>query len=220
MEKKITNLLSIGDNIEVEIEKGSSFLKMKSDVVKVINDNIIAISTPIYKGTICPVSIGRNITIVFNKDNKGRFYFIGEVLDRKKKGNLTVLFVRKHSDIRYFQRRDFYRLSIVLNISLEIIENGVTVRTVPAISKDISGGGLRLITKEKIEKHTAVKCSIHLGNEVVEAFGKIVRCEPLPDSIIKYDVGISFTGIDEKNRSKVISFVFKSQRKIIKKGLV
>lgn len=220
MEKKITNLLSIGDNIEVEVEKGSSFLKMKSDVVKVISDNIVAISTPIYKGTIFPVSIGRNITIVFNKSNKGRFYFIGEVLDRKKKGNLTVLLVRKHSDIRHFQRRDFYRLSIVINISIEIIENGVTVRTVPAISKDISGGGLRLITKEKIEKHTTVKCNIHFDDEAIEAFGKIVRCDPMPDSMLKYDVGICFTSIDEKNRAKVISFVFESQRKIIKKGLV
>lgn len=220
MDKRITKLLNIGDNIEIEIEKGSSFLNMKSNVVKVISDGLIAIATPIHKGTIYPVSIGQNITVVFNKDNKGRFYFIGEVLDRKKKGNLTVLFVKKHSDIRHFQRRDFYRLSVVLNINLEIIENGATVKTVSAISKDISGGGLRLITKEKLPKHTAVKCNIHLDNEDIETFGKIVRCDPVPDSMLKYDVGISFTAIDEKNRSKIISFVFKSQRKIIKKGLV
>lgn len=220
MEKKITNLLNIGDNIEIEIEKGSSFLKMKSDIVKVLNDSIISISTPIYKGTIYPISVGSNVTIVFNKDSKGKFYFIGEIIDRKKKGNLTVLFVKKYSDIRHFQRRDFYRLSILLNINLEIIENGVTVKTVPAISKDISGGGLRIITKEKIQKHTAVKCIIYIDDEAIEALGKIVRCDPMPDSILKYDVGVSFTAIDEKNRSKIISFVFDSQRKIIKKGLI
>ncbi|MCT4564079.1 MAG: flagellar brake protein [Maledivibacter sp.] len=220
MEKKITNLLNIGDNIEIEIEKGSSFLKMKSDIVKVLNDSIISISAPIHKGTIYPISVGSNVTIVFNKDSKGKFYFIGEIIDRKKKGNLTVLFVKKHSDIRHFQRRDFYRLSILLNINLEIIENGVTVKTVPAISKDISGGGLRIITKEKIQKHTAVKCIIYIDDEAIEALGKIVRCDPMPDSILKYDVGVSFTSIDEKNRSKIISFVFDSQRKIIKKGLI
>lgn len=220
MEKKITNLLNIGDNIEIEIEKGSSFLKMKSDIVKVLNDSIISISTPIHKGTIYPISVGSNVTIVFNKDSKGKFYFIGEIIDRKKKGNLTVLFVKKYSDIRHFQRRDFYRLSILLNINLEIIENGVTVKTVPAISKDISGGGLRIITKEKIQKHTAVKCIIYIDDEAIEALGKIVRCDPMPDSILKYDVGVSFTAIDEKNRSKIISFVFDSQRKIIKKGLI
>lgn len=220
MEKKITTLLNIGDNIEIEIDKGNSFLNMKSNVVKVISDTVIAVSAPIHNGKIYPVAIGSNINIVFNKESKGRFYFMGEVTDRQKRDNITLLIVQKNSDIRHFQRRDFYRLNILLNIDIHIIENGALVKTIPAISKDISGGGIRIITKEKLEKHTSVKCSIVLDGELIEPIGKIIRCNPVPESIIKYDVGISFAAIDKKTRSKIISFVFKNQRKIIKKGLI
>lgn len=220
MEKKITTLLNIGDNIEIEVDKGNSFLNMKSNVVKVINDRMIAVSTPIHNGKIYPISIGSNINIVFSKDSKGIFYFIGEVMERKKEDNIRFLIVKKNSDIRHFQRRDFYRLNILLNIDIHVIENGEYIKTIPSISKDVSGGGIRIITKEKLEKHTTVKCSMILDAELIEPIGEIIRCNPVPESILKYDIGISFTAIDESTRSKIISFVFKNQRKIIKKGLI
>lgn len=220
MEKKISNLLKIGENIEVEIDNGESFLKMKSSIISVINDNRISIAMPIYKGKVYPIGIGKNVNVVFNKKDKGRFYFTAEAVDRMEKGNLKILTVDKISDVRHFQRRDFFRLNIVLNMSLEVIENGVPIKTIPAISKDISGGGLRVITKEKLSKHTGVKCIMRLDDNIVEPFGKVVRCESQADSMIKYDVGICFTAIDENIRSKIISFIFKNQRKLRKKGLI
>jgi len=220
LEKKISKLLKLGENIEIEIDNGESFLKMKSNIISVINDNRISISMPIYKGRIYPIAAGRRINVVFSKANKGTFYFTAEVVNRMEKENLKILLVKKISDIKHFQRRDFFRLSIVLNMDLEVIENGSPIKTIAAISKDISGGGLRLITREKLPKHTVVKCIMKLDNDVVEPFGKVVRCSPQADSIIKHDVGICFTAIDESIRSKIISFIFKNQRKLRKKGLI
>ncbi|WP_432400529.1 flagellar brake protein [Wukongibacter sp. M2B1] len=220
MEKKISKLLKLGENIEIEIDNGESFLKMKSTIISVINDNRISIAMPIYKGKIYPIATEEKIDIVFNKMNKGKFYFTGEVVSRMEKDNIKILLVKKISDIKHFQRRDFFRLNIVLNMDLEVIENGSPIKTISAISKDISGGGIRVITKEKLSKHTVVKCIIKLDNDVVEPFGKVIRCAPQADSIIKYDVGICFTTIDESIRSKIISFIFKNQRKLRKKGLI
>lgn len=221
MEKKITKLLEIGDNIEIEIDNGESFLRMKSEIISVINDCRVSLAMPIYQGRIYPVSVGGRFNIVFNKKNMGQFYFTAEVVKRMQKENLKLLVIEKKSDIRHFQRRDFFRLSILLNVNLEVIENGASVKTISAISKDISGGGIRLITKEKLPKHTVVKCNIILDDGiVVEPFGKVIRCEPQPDSMIKYDVGVCFTAIDEKLRSQIISFIFKNQRKLRKKGLM
>ncbi len=220
MDIKISDLLKIGDHIEIEIDNGESFLKMKSNVVSVVSDDRISVAMPIYKGKLYPISVGQIVNIVFTKANKGRIYFPAEALDRMEKGNLKILVVKKISDLKSFQRRNFFRLNIILNMNLEIIEKGVLVKTIPAITKDISGGGLRVIAKEKLSKHTIVKCKITLDNEVVEPFGEVVRCDPQPDSIIKYDLGISFTAIDEHIRSKIISFIFKNQRKLRKKGLI
>lgn len=220
LEKKISKLLKLGENIEIEIDNGESFLKMKSTIISVINDNRISIAMPIYKGKIYPIATEEKIDIVFNKMNKGKFYFTGEVVSRMEKDNIKILLVKKISDIKHFQRRDFFRLNIVLNMDLEVIENGLPIKTISAISKDISGGGIRVITKEKLSEHTVVKCIIKLDNDVVEPFGKIIRCAPQADSIIKYDVGICFTTIDESIRSKIISFIFKNQRKLRKKGLI
>lgn len=220
MEKKISELLNIGEKIEIEIDNEESFLKMKSTVVRVISDSEISVTIPIHQGKVYPLSIGRELDIVFHKENKGRFYFTGEVINRMERGNFKVAIVKKVSDIKYFQRRDFFRFNIVLDMDLEIFENGDVVKKISAVSKDISGGGLRLITKEALAINTVVKCIIFLDDKIIEPFGKVTRCVSLPDVIKKYEVGVCFTGIDEIIRSKIISFIFKSQRKLRKKGLI
>ncbi|MDK2917408.1 MAG: hypothetical protein PWQ37_141 [Candidatus Petromonas sp.] len=220
MDKNVSSLVKAGNRIEIEIEEAGSSIRMKSDVIKVTGNNTIAVSSPIYKGKIYPISNGSKISIIFYKKNTGKFYFLGEVVKRDHKNNLSILYIKKISDIFRLQRRSYFRLSIVLNLNIDIVENGTVIKSIPAISKDISGGGLRIICKEKVKEGTLVSCNIPIDDEQVKITGKIVRCEAIPDSINKHDIGIEFVSIDEKIRTKIISFIFDKQRKLIKKGLI
>ena len=61
MDNKISDLLKIGQNIEIEIDNGDSFLKMKSNIISVARDNRISVAMPIYKGKIYPIN--QNISL-------------------------------------------------------------------------------------------------------------------------------------------------------------
>jgi len=220
LDKNVSSLVKAGNRIEIEIEEAGSSIRMKSDVIKVTGNNTIAVSSPIYKGKIYPISNGSKINIIFYKKNTGKFYFLGEVVKKDHKNNLSILYIKKISDIFRLQRRSYFRLSIVLNLNIDIVENGTVIKSIPAISKDISGGGLRIICKEKVKEGILVSCNIPIDDEQVKIKGKIVRCKAISDSINKHDIGIEFVSIDEKIRTKIISFIFDKQRKLIKKGLI
>lgn len=221
MEKNISSLIKPGDNIEIEItKKDSNLLVMKSNVINTMTNNTVIISTPIHKGRIYPIQIGKKINIIFYKKNTGKYYFVGEVIKRANRKNLSIIYIKKVGSIHKMQRRDYFRLNIILNVDIEIIENDDFNKKIRAITKDISGGGLRIICKEKLNLYSLLKCTIPLENESIKINGEVVRCNLIPDSISRYDVGIKFIDVDETIRKKIISFIFKKQRKIIKKGLI
>ncbi|RKD27766.1 c-di-GMP-binding flagellar brake protein YcgR, contains PilZNR and PilZ domains [Caminicella sporogenes DSM 14501] len=221
MNSNISSLIKAGDNIEIEIiNKDLDSLTIKSTVANIHSDNVIVITTPIYKGRFYPIHVGKKLNVIFCKKNRGKYYFLGEVIKRENKDKIPLLYINKTGSIRKMQRREFFRLDIILNVIIEINNDENEVKQINAISKDISGGGIRIICKEKLNLNRLLKCIIPLDNETIELNGKVVRCQKVPDSISKYDIGIEFVDIDESIRKKIISFIFKKQRKIIKKGLI
>lgn len=221
MIKDISSLVSIGEKIEVEIEKGdSSYLRLKSEIINLLNDDTIIIASPIYQGKIYTLIHGSKTNIVINKKNTGKFYFAVELIKKERKDNLFLLHMKKISDISKLQRRSYYRLKLLINIKIEIIQDGNIQKSFDCITKDISGGGLRFVSKEKIELENTVNCIIPLEREKVSVTGEVIRCKSIPDSMNNYDIGIKFISIDSNVRSKIISFVFNQQRKLIKKGMI
>lgn len=215
------NVVDIGQNIEIEVNvDDNSSITLKSTIIDIVNLNTLAIASPIHKGNVYPIQENINIKIIFYKKNTGKFYFIGEVIKREVKNKLHILYVRCNSKIRRNQRREFYRLNVLLNIEISLLSSDME-STISCMTKDISGGGTRVICKEKIPLNSLVKCYIPIdGDNIITSIGKVVRSNSVPDSMLKYDIGIEFTQIDEASRSKLISFIFEKQRKLIKKGLI
>ncbi len=221
MTENISSIIEIGKNIEIEINKDvDSSIFLKSNVLETFKNNVISITSPIYKGNIYPISQGDNVKIIFYKKDTGKFYFLGEVIKRQKKDNLYILYIACNSKIRKDQRRNYYRLNTLLSIKINILNGDIEKESIPCLARDISGGGLGIICKEKIPYGTMVKCIIPLDDSVVNSIGKVVRCKAVPDSIIKYDIGIEFETLDETIRTQIISFIFNKQRKLRKKGLI
>ncbi len=221
MKESLSKVLKVGDNISIEIQKNdSSYLRLKSNVQKIFSDNKIAISTPILEGKLFPIQVGTKIYIIFNKKNTGKYYFMGEVIKRENMSRLSLLYINKIGKIRKLQRRSYYRLNIVLNVTLDIIENNSSIKTIDCITKDISGGGIRAICKEKIPVGSTVSCKIPLDNECITVLGEIIRSQKLNDSLINYDTAIKFYEFEENKRTKLIKFIFDKQSKLIKKGLI
>jgi len=221
LDKNVNLLLNVGDSIELEISKKDlSYLSMKSQVVSTISNNIVVVTAPIYKGNIYPLSISEVLNVTFSKENTGKYSFLGQVIKREKSKNLVQIHIKKIGELKKIQKREFFRLNIILNVKIKYTDDQGKSQIVEGIARDISGGGIRLIAKTKLSKDSIVSVGLALDDNFVEVDGKIVRCIQFEESLHKYDIGVKFLDMDEGTRGKIISYIFKKQRKIIKKGLI
>ncbi|MCT4606741.1 MAG: PilZ domain-containing protein [Marinisporobacter sp.] len=217
-------LPEIGMKISIDLENSKAIEKKQlvSQVTDIIDNYSMFIAMPIYKNIVTPISVGETIQITYSKKNLGVYAFKGKIIGRKKTSGISYMKVERIGDIFRVQRREFFRLDVVLNAKIRAIELEDHEKIILALTKDISGGGLRVISKEPLELGSTIEISIESGKETFVLKGKILRCTPYKDEGSKYDfdIGISLDDASEKVREKIISFIFDYQRKMRKKGLI
>jgi c-di-GMP-binding flagellar brake protein YcgR len=83
--------------------------------------------------------------------------------------------------------------------------------------RDISGGGIRCLSRNALELFEIVQGTIHLDGFSVEFLGEVIRVCPSNDSVYPFEFGIKFTELDENSRTRLIGYIFKKQRNLMKK---
>lgn len=84
--------------------------------------------------------------------------------------------------------------------------------------RDISGGGIRCLSRYELKVFEPVEGIVHVDGLYVPFKGEVIRVSPSFDSVYPFELGIKFTEMDETIRTKLISYVFKKQRNLMKKG--
>ena len=62
--------------------------------------------------------------------------------------------------------------------------------------------------------------SIQYKERQIEVKGNVVRIEKVDTFDYSYGLGIKFVGLNEKDRDKIIQFIFLKQRLLREKGLI
>jgi len=237
VENSLKSLLSTVTGLELSIEsEPSRRINMKCEVVEVPTDTQIAVSMPIYNGRRVPLDLGIVVTVHFIAPEIGACKYRGEVIRRVMDPLSPLLIIEQRSPVEKNQRRNYYRMPVVMGVTLQlpngttkekVVNNGkveeieiLSFRNINIVTKDISGGGLRAVVSELIKQGTNVRVLIPLERDELELEAEIIRCEIIPDVIIRYDLGIQFGNIDEKTRNRIIAFIFDKQRNLMKKGLI
>lgn len=229
----LQNIVNLELTFDLEPNKSIS---MKSELVEILSATKIAIAVPIYNGRRVPLEVGRRLRIFFKREDMGVCNFHGLVVSRQLDNGNPVLLVQMVSNIDKNQRRDYYRLQLVtdvifresMGVTLEKqVDNGKIIEVeVPAykdhavLTKDISGGGLRAAVGERFTLGQIITVVIPIEKDKIEVSGEIVRCQLFDEQLHRYDCGVKFLDLDEKDRSRIISFIFEKQRGLRKKGLV
>lgn len=234
------NLRSMLENvtdIELAVEIApDKRISLKCQLIEILTAAKFAVTLPTYEGRRFPLEIGKKVLVYFKKEDLGVCHFSGLVVSRQIDDELPVLFIQMVSSIDKIQRRDYYRLPLVTDVILKIptgvviekqVDKGkiidvevVSYKQLSVITKDISGGGMRTLVGEPLELGQKIRTIIILEKERIEVEGEVVRCRLFDPSVKRYDCGIKFRDVEEKDRSKIIAFVFEKQRNLRKKGLV
>ncbi|AOY77298.1 flagellar brake protein [Clostridium formicaceticum] len=214
----LSMVLKVGDKLEIEpIRSGESTISkpIVSQLID-IKDDLLFISSPIKQGMKYPLHVGQKITILFFRDEKGVYSFKGEVIQRIDI-QLPIYTIQPISSPEKTQRRFYFRLKALTKVLIKGIGETEAVET---YTKDISGGGMKVVSKKLFNEGQKVECAITLEeSKTVTVVGEVIRA--VRSSVTnEYELAIGYIDIADNTRNEIISFIFKKQRELLQKGLI
>lgn len=216
LELEIMN--SIGNNPKITLVSEFEWAESDSEAV---------IAAPIHDGAVFPVHIGAHINIFFIY-KEDLYKFSAKVLGRRAGDNIALLKIEVKSEFERIQRRQFFRFEYSVPFKYRVFDlsddklNAAPSAFRNTITRDLGGGGLCFLAEEEIDMNGIVEGELDLGgNEKVKFIGRVIRVKKRDlETRFKYEIGIEFYEIENRNREAIIKYIFQEQRKLRKKGLI
>lgn len=232
--------IRILQQVETQKEMGGIPPKiLKSVIYDIKEDGTLEIGMPTEAGKMVLLTLGLRYDVVFYA--KGSLYrATGLIKERYKSDNLYMASMELVTGLTKFQRREYYRFECLLDIDYvtlstqeaDMIEKQILeaedmleyhTETFPedgvhsGIAVDISGGGVRFVSEEKIPAETSVLIHLRLisesGQREFWVPGIILQGRKREGDMIKYEYRVMFCLKDNKVREHIIKYIFEEERK-------
>ncbi|AWB09398.1 Flagellar protein YcgR [Thermodesulfobium acidiphilum] len=194
------------------------------------NDEVLWIETPMNKGF--PLILApQDLVLVNVKKGKLIYQFQSLILERRKEPNTNLfLFALKAAkEVKKIERRNFFRLPVILDITLKIKKNIQDKDFIifKGKTKDLSGGGVRVAVKssdyKEIMKLIKEDYIIFIEFEIdkrkkINQKIKFVNSYTDEESKIGF-ISFYFDNIYRGIQDSIIRFLFAKQREMKQKGI-
>ena len=224
--------IAIGTKLEIEVmyPDENSTEKMVSQLEDVEDENTALIAAPMAEGIVHTIKSGTRINVSFlvklDIYRIELYTFNAMALGIMLEDKIPLIRIRLLGEIGRLQRREYYRSECSLEIQFSFIEpeeegGETSADVIKAITRNISGGGVCILLREKIPMRSIIKCIVTLGGKTIPFKGKVVRITPYEyQGVYNYEAGVSFIDIEDKDREEIIRFIFREQRRMRRKGLI
>jgi len=202
------HLLQVNRSVVVKPLRGGKYFRT---VIQEVNRDTFAVLAPEEAGT--ALKLGERVKIeVMAPDARYEFQ---STLERVVTDPLYLYYFSLPGEVRRIQERKFVRAKVVLETSYCLGAEEYTASP-PQLSKkayivDLSGGGAQLILKEKPEVNSLLWLSLPLpdGREPLVVKGRVKRVGiKVVDGLERYEVGLAFEGLPERDVDRIMRFVF------------
>ncbi|MDU4937076.1 MAG: PilZ domain-containing protein [Clostridium sp.] len=201
-------------NGNIQILDGEVFYKSN---LQDVAENYLLIDIPVNNGIYLTMHENDEIEAEYYVDGGNYYKFNCRVLGRTREGKLNLYRLSKPYNIIKIQRRNFVRVDMVEYAFYKLQNDNEEEAWKKGIILDLSGGGMKIKTEEKLSLRDRVTVNIFIGeNEKIQVVGEAVRVEKC--KINEYICGLKFKEISERTRDKIIQKVFEQMRK--QRGLV
>lgn len=235
----LSKYVTPGGEVELKaIERGREQANAKtgrthrSQVLSVLSEDRVEIAMPIEDGKLILLPVDGEYDMYFYGDNVV-YQCNARVVDRYKYNGRYVLVMDLTSNLRNYQRREYYRFSCALEmdsrqlgeeeeISIAAQEEllpGLPLKS--SVIVDISGGGLRFVAYYAYEVNSLILCKYHLTVEGREKeyrlVGKVLAVNELSHKPGVFDHRVQFVNVDPQDREEIIQYIFDEARKTHRK---
>lgn len=232
----ISNVLGVGNKIELtrsasaqNIDDAKNRRMYISQIVDIIDDDKMKISMPMEQGKVIPLPINTRLDACFYT-SKGLYQGRLMVTDRYKEGQIFILVVELISSLKKYQRRQYFRLGCVIDIkyrklSKEEIEeysqnNNMIIEAndfMEGTALDISGGGIRFVSNEHLEKDTEIFIVLEIKYEektkTYGLLGKVIMSYAAKGMDDLFENRVEFINMQGGVRESLIKYIFEEERR-------
>ena len=199
--------LKVNSRIEVVADEKS----YKALIIDIEDDNI-KINIPVRNDEYLMLYKDDKIEINSYLDDGKCFNYYCNVISKGKDNNVIYYKLTLPYDVR----RNFFRVNLLEEVTYKNITNKTEkeIEELPyksGIMIDLSGGGLKVKTKEKLKGNDIIVMRIKMTGIEVKLKGQIVRIETSIDNNFLY--GVKFLDITEMESDKIIRELFEIMRK-------
>lgn len=230
---ELQRLASISHNQRTNAEQ-TEVKTYYSLVAEVLDEDRIKITMPLDKGKVVPLGLNSRYNACFYTSN-GLYQGRVTVIDRYKEENIYMMVVELTSELTKFQRRQYYRLGCTMDIVYKKMEESEEVEFskegndlsvskkdyIEGIALDISGGGMRFVSDEKLKQQDHIFVIIEIQYETeTKKYGlnaSVISSEQLTNRTDKYEHRVEYTNMNGRVREDLIKYIFDAERKQRKK---
>ncbi|MDD6156259.1 MAG: flagellar brake protein [Lachnospiraceae bacterium] len=246
----LSDITNLGDKIDIQLVQQLEQLKSgqlsepirtyKSSLFDYLNDKEIEIAMPTENGRMVLFQVGLRCRMLFYT-KKGLYTCFATVQKRYKKDNFFMLQMLVVSDPVKFQRREFFRVESMIDMKYirvprafaeypttesvfeHIQELGYVENQRKGITLDISGGGIRFVSDERMEPESFILIIIRLTNDKIDQtfylVTEMIDSIPSPKVSGKFISRGKFLFKDLKDREGIVRYVFEEERRIRRKEM-
>lgn len=162
--------------------------------------------------------------------NTGLYQCFIKIVDRYKSNNVYLVVAEMVSNLRKYQRRDYYRFTCALEMQSRELneeeleqmntEENFAPSDLPmkhSVIVDISGGGLRFLSNQEYEtgKHLNITYALMIKEKPknYQVIGKILASKPSEYRKGVYEYRVQFVNMKNDDREDLIKYIFEEERK-------
>ncbi|MBD5546547.1 MAG: flagellar brake protein [Lachnospiraceae bacterium] len=201
----------------------------QTQVLDVLSEDRFELRMPMEQTKLVLLPVNTEYEIYFYT-SMGVYQCLANVVDRYKTENQFVLLMELSSSLSKFQRREYYRLSCVLDMKARLLERE-EIKMLgcqndfleerpplePHIIVDISGGGIRFVGDLAYKPGSLIYCRYKLERDgkikEYSLIAKVLVTKELEDKPGFYEHRARYINIDTAEREEIIRFIFEQERK-------
>jgi len=214
---------------ETEENKEELATIYRSKVFDILSEDQLEILMPMEKTKLILLPIDGSFDLCFYTDS-GLYQCFAKVIDRYKSNNVYVVVMELTSNLRKFQRREYYRFSCGLEMHSRQMEPeeikaidqnefyiapGLPVKR--SLIINISGGGMRFIANYSYDVGSMIYCNYtlltHGQAKEYQIVGKVLSAEELDNRPGVFEHRLEYVNVDEDVREEIIKYIFEEEIK-------
>lgn len=182
-----------------------------SRVISLDSEIELMVENPSKEGKEVHFLNGTKLDVVFQLENLDLHSFETEIV-AKVREKINLLKLRRIGEVKKLQRRNFYRVKSDLDVIVRMSGDVIFEET---IILDISGGGLKFLSRQDFKLGDLVELNITLLGEDLDLEAKVVKVDKI--GFGKSEVSVEFYDLYEDDQNVIVKYVFEKQRREIKR---